>query len=248
MSGSLTKALLPPAAVTGTAASESSVAAGGDSSDAHAAAAEPPAPAAASETNLFREIDVDGPDVLSSDLLGEARVVKKGSITGTGKDRLDVEDALDRIGGVSWFQLVHFCACGVFWFAQPGVLFSIFANAPCRGGGAVCTTPDGGADGRGNCCSEWEAASVAAGDGGCAVPVDEPDGVGICSFAGGGTEPDGTQPFWSDCRSVSCQYNLGSESSVGVFRELFDSVRKSQPRAQTEAAVRAFFWNDCGVM
>ena len=71
---------------------------------------------------------------------GTQRVAKKGSITGTGKDRLDVEDALDRIGGVSYFQIVHFFSCGLFWFAQPGVLFSIFANGPCRGGGAVCTT------------------------------------------------------------------------------------------------------------
>lgn len=175
----------------------------------------------AAETNLFRDVDVDGPDVMTSDLLGESRVVKKGSITGTGQDRLDIEDALDRIGGVSWFQLVHFCACGVFWFSQPSVLFSIFANGPCRGGGAVCTTPDGGEDGRGACCSEWDPASVAAGHGGCVV--EEPEGIGVCTFAGPGPEPDGTQPYWSDCRSVSCQFNLGSEAGRGVFRELFDS-------------------------
>ena len=173
------------------------------------------------DSNLFRDVDVDGPDVLTSDLLGESRVVKKGSITGTGQDRLDIEDALDRIGGVSWFQLVHFCACGVFWFSQPGVLISVFANGPCRGGGAVCTSPDGGVDGRGSCCSEWDPASIAAGNGGCVL--EEPDGIGVCTFAGPGPEPDGTQPYWSDCRSVSCQFDLGSESRRGVFRELFDS-------------------------
>ena len=42
------------------------------------------------DSNLFRDVDVDGPDVLTSDLLGESRVVKKGSITGTGQDRLDI--------------------------------------------------------------------------------------------------------------------------------------------------------------
>ena len=169
---------------------------------------------------IFKDVDVDAPDERADDLLGNAVVPRRGSITGTGKDLLEIEDALDRLGGVSWFQLVQFLSCGVFWFANPGVNFSVFANAPCRGGGTVCTSPDGGADGRGECCSAYDPASLDAGNGGCFVNATDD---GVCAFAGPGPDPTGVQPFWSDCRSVSCQFDLGSETNIGVFRELFDS-------------------------
>ena len=152
---------------------------------------------------LFNDVDVDIDPVGSP-------AARRGSLTGTGKDVLEVEDALDRLGGVSWFQLKHFCSCGIFWFIQPGVLFSIFANGPCRGGGAVCSGD--GQTGDGPCCSAvWE------GFDGCEIQDDS----GVCTMAG--PENNGNQEWWSDCRSVSCQFDLGSEDNDFLGRELFDS-------------------------
>lgn len=146
------------------------------------------------KTTLFSDVDADGPPPPQQQK----------------KDVLDVEDAMDRLGGIGKFQLIHFFACGLFWFAQPGVLFSIFANGPCRGGNAQCAVPAGDPftpAGSGNCCSEWAAASVAAGDGGC---LTTPDGFGLCR--------DEPRPeWWSDCRSVSCQFELFSESGGSFF-------------------------------
>ena len=159
---------------------------------------------------IFSDIDVDAEQA-------GAPAPRRGSLTGAGKDVLEIEDALDRLGGVSWFQLTHFASCGVFWFAQPGVLFSIFANGPCRGGGAVCFGPEDLQTGTGPCCSENEGLMPGGENNGC--DIDLVENTGACLFAG----DEGLQPFWSTCRSVSCQFNLGSEEDTLISRELFDS-------------------------
>lgn len=41
---------------------------------------------------------------------------------------LDIEDALDEVGGLGRYQIGHFLACGIFWFAQSGILVSVFVN------------------------------------------------------------------------------------------------------------------------
>eukprot|EP01048_Picozoa_sp_COSAG05_P008608 COSAG05_NODE_663_length_8031_cov_8.938225_4_plen_437_part_00 len=155
---------------------------------------------------IFNDIDVDAE---------QPETARRGSLTGTGKDVLEIEDALDRLGGVSWFQLVHFTSTGIFWFIQPGVLFAIFANGPCRGGDAVCFGPD--QTGTGPCCSQWEGENPGGETNGCDIDIVED--FGTCLFAG----DEGAQPYWSTCRSVSCQFDLGSEDNTLFGRELFDS-------------------------
>eukprot|EP01051_Picozoa_sp_SAG22_P010599 SAG22_NODE_961_length_6285_cov_20.669091_3_plen_666_part_00 len=157
------------------------------------------------KTALFTDVDADagGPGAPAA---GQPK-----------KDVLDIEDAMDRLGGIGRFQLIHFASCGMFWFWQPGVLFSVFANGPCRGGEAQCSVPAGDTfvpAGSGPCCSEWSPASLAAGDAGC---VTDGDGLGFCR-----AEP--APEWWSDCRSVSCQFELFSESGAFESRELLDSA------------------------
>ena len=61
---------------------------------------------------LTEDVDVDTP-------APAARAASK---------QLDVEDALDQVGGLGKYQIGHFLACGVFWFAQSGILVSVFVN------------------------------------------------------------------------------------------------------------------------
>ena len=153
---------------------------------------------------LFKDLDVDGEADAIHRTVGVGRRGSANSeqIGGSkAPEMLDVEDALDRLGGLGRFQAVHILSCGIFWFANPAVLFSVFANGMCLGGGDTCT-------GNSDCCSAYEEG------GGCAID----DDVGSCVAAG----DDGGQPWWSSCRSVSCQFDLPGETNT--IRSLFDSA------------------------
>eukprot|EP01047_Picozoa_sp_COSAG01_P013896 COSAG01_NODE_664_length_14417_cov_18.499022_12_plen_438_part_00 len=173
---------------------------------------------------IFQDVDVDTPAPPS---LLAAVSERRGSLTGTGRDVLEVEDAMDRLGGIGRYQIIHFAACGVFWFAQPGVLFSLFANGPCRRAGDVCALapdyeppePPGTAlevVGSTLCCSAYDSSPVVGGAAdGCNMDVDT--GVGTCTAQ--------STDYWSTCRSVSCQFDLGIWNG-GLEGDTFDPTRQ----------------------
>lgn len=120
---------------------------------------------------------------------------------------LDIEDVLDEIGGLGRYQVVHFTLLGWFWFWNFGTLTSVFANGPfCAVNveGEPCVI-----DGT---CVEGELTDAAE-TAGCTRPDWEIAGT-----------MNGT--FWSDCDSVSCQFNLAPNGDMGDrvwIRSLFDS-------------------------
>jgi hypothetical protein len=156
---------------------------------------------------------------------------------------LDIEDALDEIGGVGRYQLWHFFILGSFWFWNFGASSSTLANGPycavntdcdtqCGVAGGSCLCRDGPDDccggddfepceeGREDDCLD-EGLTWAARTAGCTVPDEQ---------RGGGAQGEhGMDEWWSDCASVSCQFNLapalggGPDSGRVYIRSLFDT-------------------------
>ena len=92
------------------------------------------------------------------------------------REPMEVEDALDEIGGLSWYQLRHIGLLSFFWFFNAGTTMSLFANTPwCAtvGSPALCLQAD-------------------------ALVAKSP------------------QVFWSDCRSLSCQFDLQPTYCAGT--------------------------------
>jgi hypothetical protein len=55
-----------------------------------------------------------------------------------GADAVEVEDALDLIGGLGWYQFRHIGLLSFFWFFNVGTSMSVFVNSPwCVGEGAL---------------------------------------------------------------------------------------------------------------
>ena len=119
-------------------------------------------------------------------------VERRGSLTSAAEqhghkrpEQLEVEDALDRVGGVGCFQLVQFWFAGMFWFLSPSILFSVFANGPCIGARLGCEFDAANTGAPTDCCTELRGALGAETCG---------DGVGICYEATVGVE----------CATVAC--------------------------------------------
>ena len=100
-----------PAAAATAAAAKAASAAGGSGGGPAAAADPSPTSAWAVATS---DVDVDEP----------------GSGSGPTTPPIDVEDALDEIGGLGKYQLIHFMILGLYWFCNVGTLLAVFANPP----------------------------------------------------------------------------------------------------------------------
>ena len=104
-------------------------------------------------------------------------VPRRGSVTATAgeagnKEQLEVEDALDRLGGVGRFQLYQFFFAGMFWFLSPSILFSVFANGPCIGARQGCEYDAANTGAATDCCGDLQGGRVGAET--CGL------GVGLC--------------------------------------------------------------------
>jgi hypothetical protein len=162
---------------------------------------------------------------------GNAAVIVAGGaqqVYGDDKDQdgaIDIEDLLDDIGGLGWYQLRHFAILGFFWFANFATLSSVFMNGPFCATNTEddCSDPQNpdpidpidppcelGFDERGLCCGELTSAALNAG----------------CTMPDWGRMGSMNNTFWGDCTSVSCQFNLspnGENGDRAWLRSLFDS-------------------------
>jgi MFS family permease len=151
-------------------------------------------------------------------------VSRRGSVTGVeedyaavattaagiGREQLEIEDALDRLGGIGKFQLIQFFFAGMFWFLSPSILFSVFANGPCIGARQVCEYDSANTGSATDCCADLRgfrgAESCVAdppgacyelepgsSEGACATFAD----AGACADAGGGDLCAWTTTCWA---------------------------------------------------
>jgi hypothetical protein len=134
-------------------------------------------------------------------------VPRRGSVTTveeSGKEQLEIEDALDRVGGVGKFQLYQFFFAGMFWFLSPSILFSVFANGPCIGARQGCEFDVADTGVATDCCGDVrgqvgaETCGVDAGT--CfetvaGVPCAAAEGCAALDEAACGADGDGT---WTD--------------------------------------------------
>lgn len=89
---------------------------------------------------------------------------------------VDIEDALDKIGGFGLYQWLHCFPLVLFWMMNVGTLVSVYGNSP------------------------W------------CVAEDDPQ---LCLQADEDV-PKSPEVFWSDCRSVSCQFNIRPALCIGA--------------------------------
>ena len=148
-------------------------------------------------------------------------VPRRGSVTTveeSGKEQLEIEDALDRVGGVGKFQLYQFFFAGMFWFLSPSILFSVFANGPCIGARQGCEFDVADTGVATDCCGDVrgqvgaETCGVDAGT--CfetvaGVPCAAAEGCAALDEAACGADADGT---WTD----TCWASVDGANAVGV--------------------------------
>eukprot|EP01048_Picozoa_sp_COSAG05_P033250 COSAG05_NODE_13221_length_438_cov_0.598820_1_plen_117_part_10 len=101
------------------------------------------------------ELLISGGDAGQEDAVKRTLAVpRRGSLTGAGaKEELDIEDALDRVGGVGKFQCIQFFFAGMFWFLSPSILYSVFSNGPCIGARHSCDFDTESTGAPTECCS-----------------------------------------------------------------------------------------------
>lgn len=87
-------------------------------------------------------------------------VPRRGSLTAIAREQLDIEDALDRVGGVGKFQFVQFFFAGMFWFLSPSILYSVFTNTPCIGARYGCEFDADDTGAPSECCSALRGPTV----------------------------------------------------------------------------------------